>query len=361
MNDADNGCDRENGTCCERRHATVGRGIDSRNAHVPPRYCRTVAQRIDPQVKQQMDQITAALGKTEEPPVGDVSTRRINGRRMFDYIASNSIPAQGVVTEAFSVKATDGAELPATWYRPASGEPRGSAVLYLHGGGMIFSLADIGQMYDLAIRRYVADSGVPMLVVDYRVAPEHPDPTPVEDCYAALRWLAGMASTLGFDPARLAVMGDSAGGGLAAAVCLMARDRGGPPVAQQLLVYPMLDDRPAPRDTSVLRYLTWSYDDNLTGWGALLGERAGGAGVSSYAAPARAGDLSGLPPTFIDIGDLDIFRSEDIDYARRLADARVPVEFHLHPGCPHAFEALADAADVSRRAHDDRVRRLISL
>ena len=121
---------------------------------------------------------------------------------------------------------------------------------------------------------------------------------------------------------RLAVMGDSAGGGLAAGVCLMARDRGGPAVAQQLLIYPMLDDRPSAPDPAMTSFLTWTYDDNLTGWGALLGQKAGGDDVSPYAAPARATDLAGLPPTYVDVGDLDLFRDEDIDYVRRLSDAR---------------------------------------
>ena len=234
-------------------------------------------------------------------------------------------------------------------------------MLYLHGGGMIFSLEEMGEMYDLAVRRYVSASAVPMLVVDYRVAPEHPHPTPVEDCYAALEWLAGQADTLGFDPSRLAVMGDSAGGGLAAGVSLLARDRGGPAVAQQLLIYPMLDDRPSAPDPAMTSFLTWTYDDNLTGWGALLGQKAGGDDVSAYAAPARATDLAGLPPTYVDVGDLDIFRDEDIDYVRRLSDAGVPTEFHLHPGCPHAFEALAYGTDVASRTLDDRIRRLRSL
>ncbi len=206
---------------------------------------------------------------------------------------------------------------------------------------MIFGLEHIGALYDTAVRDYVATSGVPMLVVDYRVAPEHPHPTPVEDCYAALVWLAENAGELGVDPARIAVMGDSAGGGLAAGVCLLARDRGGPAVAQQLLIYPMLDDRPATPDPQLLPFLTWTYDDNVTGWGALLGEGAGTDAVSPYAAPARADDLAGLPDTYIDVGDLDIFRDEDITYARRLADAGVPTELHVYPGCPHAFEALA--------------------
>jgi acetyl esterase/lipase len=200
-----------------------------------------------------------------------------------------------------------------------------------------------------------------MLVVDYRVAPEHPDLTPVEDCYAALVWLNEHASELGIDPDRVAVMGDSAGGGLAAGVCLMARDRGGPAVAQQLLIYPMLDDHPAAPNPQLLPFLTWSYDDNVTGWAALLGDKAGSDAVSPYAAPARAEHLSGLPDTYIDVGDLDIFRNEDIVYARRLADAGVPTELHVYPGCPHAFEALAPNAAVSQRVIGDRVRRLRGL
>ncbi len=226
---------------------------------------------------------------------------------------------------------------------------------------MIFGLEHVGRVYDLGVRDYVAASGVPMLVVDYRVAPEHPHPTPVEDCYAALRWLTENASALGVDRTRIAVMGDSAGGGLAAGVSLLARDRGGPPIAQQLLIYPMLDDRTQTPDPQLLPLLTWTYDDNVTGWAALLGDSAGIDAVSPYAAPARATDVSGLPDTYIDVGDLDIFRDEDIAYARRLSDAGVPTELHLHPGCPHAFEALARGADIAQRAIGDRVRRLRAL
>jgi acetyl esterase/lipase len=316
---------------------------------------------LDPAVKAKMRALSDAVGRSEEAPVGDVEARRLSGHRMMDHIAATTAPIAGVNTKPLTVPGSGGAELPATWYRSSAAEQPGSAVLYLHGGGMIFSLAEMGGMYDLAARRYVAASAVPMLVVDYRVAPEHPHPTPVEDCYAALEWLSGQADVLGFDPNRLAVMGDSAGGGLAAAVCLMARDRGRPAVAAQLLIYPMLDDRTAAPDEAIESFLTWTYDDNLTGWGALLGQSAGRDGVSPYAAPARAADLAGLPPTYIDVGDLDLFRDEDLDYARRLSDAGVPTEFHLHPGCPHAFEALAYGTDVASRTLDDRIRRLRAL
>jgi acetyl esterase/lipase len=316
---------------------------------------------IDQQVLAEMAPLFAAVGESEPAPVGDVEARRVSGHRMFDLVASRRAPTAGVHTAAHSMTALDGTVLDLTWYRPSGADGPGSAALYLHGGGMIFGLEHIGSVYDLAVREYVAASGVPMLVVDYRVAPEHPDPTPVEDCYGALVWLTEHATDFGVDPARVAVMGDSAGGGLAAGVCLMARDRGGPAVAQQVLIYPMLDDRPATPDPQVQPFLTWTYDDNLTGWGALLGDNAGGEQVSPYAAPARADDLTGLPDTYIDVGDLDVFRNEDIAYARRLADAGVPTELHVYPGCPHAFEALARDAAVSRRAISDRVRRLRAL
>jgi acetyl esterase/lipase len=315
---------------------------------------------IDAQVFAELSPLLEAVGQTEPLAIGDIAGRRVNGHQMFDYVASTWQPSPGVETEKHVLTTADGATLDATWYHIPTAQP-GSAVLYLHGGGMILGLEHLGRVYDLAVREYVAASGVPMLMVDYRLAPEHPDPTPVQDCYAALCWLAGNAATLGVDPARIAVMGDSAGGGLAAGVSLMARDHGGPAIAQQLLIYPMLDDHVHPPDPQLLPFLTWTYDDNITGWAALLGERAGTDDVSPYAAPARASDLAGLPDTYIDVGDLDIFRDEDINYARRLADAGVATELHLHPGCPHAFEALARHADVSRRAIADRVRRLRAL
>ncbi|QUR69631.1 alpha/beta hydrolase fold domain-containing protein [Mycobacterium spongiae] len=269
--------------------------------------------------------------------------------------------ADGVEIEKFALTTADGATLPAYWYRRAGSTQPGSAALYVHGGGMICGLSVLSRLYDWLVRGYVAASGVPMLVVDYRVAPEFPDPIPFQDCCAGLLWLAEHAEALGVDPDRLAVMGDSAGGGLAAGLCMWARDRGGPSIAAQLLVYPMLDDRPPVRDPEVAPFLTWTYDDNVTGWTALLGERVGSDDVSPYAAPARATDLAGMPPTYIDVGDLDIFRDEDLMFAHRLAVAGTPTEMHLHPGCPHAFDAMAATADVSRRAIADRVRRLRAL
>ncbi|MCX2953723.1 alpha/beta hydrolase, partial [Lentzea sp. NEAU-D7] len=186
-------------------------------------------------------------------------------------------------------------------------------------------------------------------------------PTPLEDAYAALRWLHDNAAALGVDPARIGVMGDSAGGGMAAALSILARDRGGPAIARQILIMPMLDDRTTEADPHIAPYALWSYDDNLTAWPALLGDAAGGPDVPATAAPARLEDASGLPPAYVEVGQLDVFRDEDLAYATKLSRAGVPVEFHLHPGAPHEFDSIAVDSDVARRAVADRVRVLRSI
>jgi acetyl esterase/lipase len=262
-----------------------------------------------------------------------------------------SLPEHAEVARVdHTATATDGAELLVRWYDPGADRERGPGVVFLHGGGMILGSV---AMYDRLVAGYVAESGVPFLSVDYRVAPEHPHPTPVEDCFAGLQWLVEHADELRVDPARIAVMGDSAGGGLAAGVVLLARDRS-VPVARQILVYPMLDDRTTTPDPELAPFAAWSYDDNYTGWHALLGDAVGGPDVPSSAAPARATDLSGLPPTFIDTGELDIFRDECVDYARRIAATGTSVELHVHPGCPHGYDRMP--IPVAQRAFDDRVR-----
>lgn len=306
---------------------------------------------IDPQVGAAL---AALFGEEpqEPPPAGDVDTRRTNFSGMLEVLNGATEIPDDVSTQDFSTTTKDGHELLLRWFVPAEAGS-GSAIYYTHGGGMIVGSVDL---YDGLIKRQVKATGVPFLAVDYRLAPEFPHPTPVEDCYAGLGWMFENAAQLGIDPSRIAIMGDSAGGGLAAGVALMARDRGGPTLAKQILIYPMLDDRNTVPDEAIVPFLIWSYDDNRTGWGALLGSAMGTASVSPYAAPARAEDLSGLPPAYIDVGDLDAFRDEDVAYAQRLVAAGVPTEFHLHPGCPHAFEALAPEAEVSKRVMADRFR-----
>ncbi|MGW0711453.1 alpha/beta hydrolase [Streptomyces sp. NPDC002643] len=186
------------------------------------------------------------------------------------------------------------------------------------------------------------------VTVEYRLAPENPDPTPVEDCFAGLKWTAAHARELNIDPSQLIIVGGSAGGGLAAGVTLLARDRNGPPVRGQMLMYPMLDDRDQTvsarqfEDTGL-----WDRRSNETGWTALLGERRGTADVSPYAAPARAEDLSGLPPTFIDCGSSEVFRDEDVAFASALWAAGGEAELHVWPGGYHSFEWIAPKADIS--------------
>ena len=315
-----------------------------------------MALSIDPQVGAALKRMVAGMGEVKpRPAIGDWRTRRENGNAMFGVWAALQPFPTDVVTRDFSVRTHDGAEILLRWFQKNGSRP-GSAALYVHGGGMILGSVDV---FDEILRRYVSASGVPLLAVNYRLPPEHPYPAPVEDCYAALQWLAERAPELGVNPARIAIMGDSAGGGLAAATALMARDRGGPPLAAQILVYPMLDDRNTKPDPEMAPFVTWSWDDNRMGWGALLGERAGTDGVSPHAAPARAMDLSRLPPTYLEVGQLDIFRDEGVAYAQRL-QAHVPIELHVHPGVPHGFELCAPDADVSRRAIADRVRVLKS-
>lgn len=259
----------------------------------------------------------------------------------------------------FVAQSYDGASVALRWYTPADRDlsQPGSAVLYLHGGGMV---ALTLELYDATVAAYTADSRVPILAVDYRRAPEHVHPTPIEDCFAALAWLHERARELGVDPTRVAVMGDSAGGGLAAALGLMARERRFP-LAKQILLCPMLDDRTTTPDPLLEPYAIWTYDQNYTCWHALLGDSFGGPDVPATAAPARARELSGLPDAYIEVGELDIFRAECIEFARRLWGAGVSTELHVHPGCPHGYHRARHAVDAARRSHADRMRVLRSL
>ena len=226
---------------------------------------------IDPEVGAAMQRMAAGLGEIERPAPGDWRAIRKGGNAMFGVWARlQPVPAD-VVARDFSVSSRDGKEVLIRWFHKTGSRP-GSAALYIHGGGMLLGSVDV---YDEILRRYVSASGVPLLAVDYRLPPEHPFPTPVEDCYAALRWLAEHAHELGVDPARIAIMGDSAGGGLAAATTLVARDRGGPVLAKQILVYPMLDDRNTKPDPEIAAFLTWSWDANATGC-ARAARRQGG-------------------------------------------------------------------------------------
>jgi len=312
---------------------------------------------MDPQVAAAMEPLAALAGGMPAPSVGDIATRRVTMEAGQVFMESRRAMPTDVKMTDFEARASDGATVAVRWYAKDGSAP-GSAGVYLHGGGMI--LSNIG-LYDGTVARYVSASGVPMLAVEYRYAPEHPGLTPVEDSYAALRWLADHSAELGVDPGRIAVMGDSAGGGIAAGLALLARDRSGPAIAQQILIYPMLDDRTTTPDPQLVPFAGWTYEDNLTGWAALLGDDIGGPDVSAYAAPARITDAVGLPPVYLEVGELDIFRNEGIEFARRTAAAGVSTELHVRPGVPHGWDVVAPEANVTTRAMSDRVRRLMSL
>lgn len=241
---------------------------------------------------------------------------------------------------------------------PATG--RGAA-LHIHGGGMVVGTADraVADKPHLALEHDCV-----VVSVDYRLAPETPFPGPQEDNYAALLWLVEHAAELGVDPARIVVMGESAGGGLAASLALMARDRGGPRVAGQVLIYPMLDWRTGGPDDPYRNRHTgefiWTRDKNRFGWEALRGGYQPNDERKAWFSPSLAEDLSDLAPAYIATGALDLFLDEDLDYARRLIDCGVRTELHVYPGAIHAFEMVPETG-LARQAAMDLKRGLARL
>jgi acetyl esterase/lipase len=249
------------------------------------------------------------------------------------------------------VTADDGYEISLRWYTRAD-RVSAASVVYIHGGGMACGTLD---NYERLVRHYVQLTGVPFLAVGYRLAPEFTGEVAATDAFAGLRWMSGHAADLGADPARIALMGDSAGGGVAAGAAILARDHG-VALARQILIYPMLDDRTTVADPLLEATATWTYDQNYTGWHALLGEELAGPAVSPVAAPARLTDFTGLAPAYIEVGDLDIFRDESISYAQNLLRAGVSCELHVYTGCPHGHDWLNPDAEIGRRAVAPRLR-----
>ena len=316
----------------------------------------TADNRVDAEVAAALKAM-AALAEGAPPPArGDLEALRARGTAGQAFMAGLVAPSPDVDTVAFSTAADDGATIGLRWYAKENCSP-GSAVVYAHGGGMVLGTLDA---YDTLLQQYVSLTGVPILSVDYRLAPEVGGTTLAEDLFAGLCWLLDHAPELGVDPARVALMGDSGGGGVAAGAAILARDRQ-VPLARQILIYPMLDDRNVTADPSLQLYATWTHDDNLTAWTAVLGNTRGGPDVHAVAAPARLKSFEGLAPAYLEVGDLDIFRDEDILYAQNLARAGVPLELHVHPGAPHGFERLAPKSQLARRAHSDRARVLRTL
>lgn len=246
-------------------------------------------------------------------------------------------------------------------YRPQAVQGPLPTILHLHGGGFVLGSA---AAFEGAHRSLVDTLQCGLVAVDYRLAPETRFPGAVEDAYAALAWLRKNGAEHDIDGERIGVMGESAGGGLAASLALLARDRGEHLLRFQHLIYPMLDDRTCVSATPhpFAGEFVWNRASNEFGWASLLGEAPGAPDVSPYAAAARASDLTDLPPTFISTGALDLFVDEDIDYARRLGRAGVPVELHVYPGAFHGFDLVPGArvAATARRDSLDALRRALS-
>lgn len=228
--------------------------------------------------------------------------------------------------------------------RPKDAVTERPGLLWMHGGGLI---AGYVEQDDPILSHLASTVGCVIVSVDYRLAPEHPFPAAIEDCWYAYRWMRKHARSLGIDADRIAVGGASAGGGLAAVLSLMARDRGFVPPLFQSLIYPMLDDRNMTASSHQIADLgIWDRDANVWAWRAYLASED--AGGRPYAAAARAIDLSAMPPSFIAVGELDVFRDENIDFARRLIEAGSPTELHVYPGAYHAFDVLAPNAAITR-------------
>lgn len=228
-----------------------------------------------------------------------------------------------------------------------------AAFYWIHGGGMVSGSVEASDGYCV---RIADELGILVASVDYRLAPEHPYPAPLEDCYAGLLWLVCSTESLGVASSRIGIGGGSAGAGLAAGLALLARDRGEAKICYQHLVYPMLDDRNHTHSSQVvLDGRVWNRDTNRIGWNAYLAGRAGQDGVEPYAAPARADQLAGLPPTYICVGTLDLFMDEDIAYAQALLAAGVVTELHVYPGAFHGAPNMIPGAALSRRWLSDEL------
>jgi triacylglycerol lipase len=249
--------------------------------------------------------------------------------------------------------------IPVRVHRPAGVDGMLPGIFTIHGGGYVIGSYD---MDDSLHDQWCPQLGTVGISVEYRLSPETPYPGPIEDCYAALRWAHEHADQIGVDPARLGIYGLSAGGGLAAALALLVRDRGEFPLAFQLLDCPMLDDRQTAPSIKARGLYVWDATSNEFGWRSYLGDLYGSDDVPPYAAAARATELGGLPPSCVVVGSIDGFRDEDIDYAMRLNQAGVPCELHVVAGLPHAYQMVPDATAVRLASHckDDWLARQIA-
>lgn len=284
-------------------------------------------------------------------------------RALLEKSAKNSDPRllTGITKSKKQVELIKGnAPVELVIYQPEKRDKTLPAILWIHGGGLIVGTAD----NDALASRFVKEANCVVVSVDYRLAPENPYPAALEDCYLSLQWLHDHAKELNIDTSQIAVGGASAGGGLTAAVSLLARDLGGPEISFQMPLYPMLDYRMQTQSSYEIRdYGVWTRESNREGWEAYLGgpieDLTPNVNVSKYASPALEEDLVGLPPTYTCVGTLDLFRDETMAYVDKLAKANVPVEFHLYPSVTHGFERFFAGESIADNAYDEYVEAII--
>ena len=294
-----------------------------------------ILKRVDPELR------AGALTILSHPLPSPLTLAAVRDLRQGAPAAPSPLPPPAASVERRTVPGAAGAPpVPVVVIGAKAGGARRPAILHIHGGGMI-----LGRVADtiVASQRLAAELDCLVVEVDYRLAPETPFPGPLEDCYSALSWLYDNAAALGVDRARIAVMGESAGGGLAAMLAIAARDRGRIPVCYQLLIYPMLDDRTGStrRVPPFIGTIGWNERGNRFGWSSFLGRPAGSPTVPYGAVPARVVNLAGLPPAFIGVGSIDLFVDEDIAYAQRLVGAGVATQLQVTPGAYHGFDSIA--------------------
>ncbi|TJZ53697.1 alpha/beta hydrolase [Sphingobacterium olei] len=299
--------------------------------------------------------LVANAPKVEPLRKGDWKTLRIETSGL-DGLFSAFPDRENINVEKFETETKDGASIDLYWVSK-KGVKSNAAVIYTHGGGRV---AGSALVYLPFIKQYVDQTDVSFLVVDYRLAPEVQGEMQAEDIFSAIQWLLSHADELDVDGSRIGIMGDSGGGGIAASAAILCRERN-VAIAKQILIYPMLDNRNITPDEKLVPFVTWDYNSNYTGWKASLGETMENDNLSPIAVPAYLTDFKDLPGTYIEVGFLDIFRNESIAYANELCKAGVELEFHIHPGVPHAYDLFAPNSAISKQAFQDRVRVLKSI
>jgi len=309
----------------------------------------SLRDRIDPESREPLDALLQAIPGGFNA-ISDIAIRRQTVTGIVAAMAADIPPNPNVTKTDHVAPGPEGSpDVPVRVYRPTAASGNLSGLFVIHGGGMVLGNIDGEDQTAIMLAETL---GIVVVSTDYRKAPENPHPAQVNDCYAALLWTAAHADELGIDATKLAIFGGSAGGNLCIATSMTARDKGGPALCLMMAPYPMIDDtNTTPSSQEITDIGFWDRSANLEAWSWFLG----GQPADQYAAPARATDLSGLPPAFIDVGTLDVFRDEDITFVQRLIQAGVPTEFHVYPGAYHASEVLAPTAALSQRIWATRI------